>query len=253
MSQNKRKKMLFGFTVVLCLTLITSVFYITVTAQPVNADDVIKMVNDWESKSLQNGQWVHLIYAVTLMETNGVILPNGQPMPSSYINDDWYYVNEVGLVEKGVFSMKDDSGNIFQQSAFQNNIMINFTFGDRQEGQEPYPLNIDLGFENQIREATNNRLTIKKSDDVVEGKPSFAYSYTEELKLPTQLGNEKIIVDSITKKGFFDKEIGDFVQTQTIWVLSDGTEVVYETVYIISVDSHSATNDEISKILEGVK
>lgn len=251
MLQNKRKKMLIGFTAVLFL--IASVFYTTAIAQPINADDVVKMVNDWKVKSLENGPWVHLIYAVTLKDNNGVVLPNGQLMPSSYINDDWYYVNEAGLVEKGVFSMKDNSGNVLQQSAFQNNIMINFTFGDRQEDQQPYPLNIDLGFEDQIKEAKNKGLTIKKSDDGVEGKPSFAYSYIEELKLPTQLGNEEIIVDSITIKGSFDKETGDFVQTQSIWTLNDGREVVYETAQLISIDSFSDTNDEILKILEAVK
>ena len=248
-----RKKILFGLMVVLLIALIVSVFYSRATAQPVNADDVIKMVREWESKSLKNGQWVHIITAVTLAEPQGVILPNGKPMPSSYITDDWYYVNGAGLVEKGVFSVKDNDGNLLQQSAFQNNVMVNFTFEDRQENQELFPLNIDLGFEQQIMEAGNKGLGINKSEVVADGKSSLVYSYTEELQLPTQLGAEQMVVDKITKKGFFDAKTGDLAQTQTIWILSDGTEVVYETVQIISVDSYPAAPDEIAGILEGVK
>lgn len=222
-------------------------------AQSVNSDEVITLIKDWEEKKLQNGQWVNIINEVTLMELQGVILPNGEPMPSSYITDDWFYVNDAGLVEKGVFSIKDNSGNILQQSAFQNNVLINFTFDDRQENQDFFSLNIDLGLSQQIKEASNQGLKINKSDEMVEEKPSIMYFYTEELKLPTPLGADSVIVDGIVKKGFFDAETKDFIQLQTVWVLSDGTELVYETVYIISIDSYPTPNDEILKILEGVK
>ena len=251
MLQDKKYKFLIGFTVVLFL--IIPIFYTTVTAQPVNVDDVTKMVDDWESKVLQNGQWIHVIYSVNLLEPSGIILPDGQPMPSSYINDDWYYVNQAGLVEKGVFSMKDNSGNILQQSAFQNNTIINFTFDDRQDDQQFYPLSIDLGFKDRITEATNKGITITKSNESMEGKPSITFSYTEKLKLPTQLGNENVVVDSIIQKGSFDEETGDFLQIQTIWILNDGTEIVYETSHIISIESLSDTNNEITRILEAVK
>ena len=248
-----RKKILLSLMVVLFIALITSIFYSTATAQPVNADDVIRMVHEWKSKNLKDGQWVHVVNSVTLAEPQGVILPNGEPMPSSYITDDWYYINGAGLVENGVFSVKDNDGNLLQQSAFHNNLMINFTFEYRQENQELFPLNIDLGFEQQIMEARNKGLGIKKSEVIADGKSSLAYSFTEELQLPTQLGEEQMVVDKIIKKGFFDAKTGDLAQTQTLWVLSDGAEVVYETVKIISVNSYPAAPDEIAGILEGVK
>ena len=248
-----KKILIASLTIALLLILITSTFFSIVAAQSVNSDDVIILIKDWEEKKIQNSQWVNIITAFTLMEPQGVILPNGEPMPSSYITDDWFYVNDAGLVEKGVFSIKDNNGNILQQSAFQNNVLINFTFDDRQENQDFFSLNIDLGLAQQIREASNQGLKINKSDETVEGRPSVMYFYTEELKLPTQLGADSVIVDSIVQKGFFDAETKDFVQLQTVWVLSDGTELVYVTVYIISIDSYSSPNDEILKILEGVK
>jgi len=251
MLENKKYRFLIGFTVVLFL--IIPVFYTTATARAINADDVIKMVNAWESKVQQNGQWIHVIYSVDLLESNGVILPDGQPMPLSYINDDWYYVNQAGLVEKGVFSMTDNSGNILQQSAFQNNILINFTFDDRQDNQQLYPLSIDLGFKDTIMQAANKGLTITKSNESVEGKPSVAFSFTEKLQLPTQLGSENIIVDSIMQTGKFDERTEDFLQIQTIWILNDGTEIVYQTSQIINIESLLDTNNEITRILEKVK
>ncbi|MCC7119416.1 MAG: hypothetical protein IT310_12900 [Anaerolineales bacterium] len=248
-----RKKILFGLIVTLLIVLIASVFYSPATAQSVNADDVIRTIREWKSNNLKNEKWTHLVYSVTLAEPQGVVLPNGEPMPASYITDDWYYVNEAGLVEKGVFSMRDNEGNLLQQSAFQNNVMINFTFEDRQENLELFPLNIDLGFERQIMEASNKGIGIKKSEVTADGKSSLVYAYTEELQLPTQLGAEQMVVDSIVKKGFFDIKTEDLAKIQTIWILMDGTEVVYETVQIISIDSYTAAPDEIARRLEGVE
>ncbi len=251
MFQGQKRNVLIGLIAILFFA--ATIFYSVAGAQPANANQVVKMIDEWKAKSLKNGQWVRLVYAVTTKADNGIVLPDGQTMPSSYVNDDWYYINDAGLVEKGVFSMKDSEGNILQQSALQNNILINFTFEDRQENQELYPLQIDLGFENKIREAKNKGQTIKKSNDKVDGQPTVVYLLVEKLKLPTQMGNESVIVDSITTKGNFSTETGDFVQTQTIWTLNDGTEVVYETARITSVESFPNAPDEILNILESVK
>ncbi|NOT06367.1 MAG: hypothetical protein HOP27_17380 [Anaerolineales bacterium] len=251
MLQSKKGRALIGLTAILLF--IAAAFYTTARAQVVNADEIIKMVNDWKAINLKYGQWIHVVSAITSETSNGVILPDGQPMLSSYIQDDWFYINKDGLVEKGVISMKDNGGNIFQQSAYQNNIMINFTFGDRQENQQPYPLNIDFGFGDRILNAKSTSIVIEKSDGEVKGKSSVIYSYIEKLKLPTQLGAENVIVDAITTKGYFDKETGDFVQIQTIWTLANGREVVFESTEVISIDSSFDAPDEILKVLEAVK
>jgi len=247
MFQNKKKRVFIGLIAILFL--ITTVFYTAARAQPINADNAIKLINDWKGRNLKYGQWTHFVSAITSESSNEVILPDGQLMPSSYIQDDWFYVNKDGLVEKGVFSMKDNDGNIFQQSAYQDNIMINFTFGDRQENQQPYPLNIDLGFGDRIIDA----VAITKSDVEAKGKPNIVYSYVEKLKLPAQLGAGNVIVDAITTKGYFDKETGNFVQIQIIWTLSNGTNVVFDSTEIISIDSFSDAPDEMLKVLEAVK
>jgi len=251
MFQNKKQSALIGLAVMLFL--IATIFYTMAEAQPANVDDAVKMTHDWKVKNEKRAQWVHFVTAVSSETSNGVILPNGQPMPSSYTNDEWYYVNEAGLVEKGVFSMKDNDGNVFQQVAYQNNILINFTFGDRQENQQPYPLNFDFGFEGEVRDAEHNKTPIKKSDDNVDGKPSVAYSYTEKLKLPTRLGADDVIVNSITKKGSFDKATGDFERIQIIWTLANGTKVVFDSTKIINIEGFADAPDEILNILETVK
>lgn len=250
MLQSKKGKLLIVLTAVSLL--ITSAFY-AMTARQVTTNEAIGMVNVWKDKNLDGGHWVHLVFSVTSHEENGVVLPSGQTIPLSYINDDWYFLNEAGLVEKGVFTMKDINGNILQQSAFRNNVMVNFTFADRQENIQPYPLNVDLGFEALLQEAQTKNLVIRKSDDKVKGKPSLAFSYVEKLQLPTQLSGKSVVVDSITIKGDFDKKTSDLLQLQTILNLEDGTEVVNETVLIISVDSSPIANDEILEVLEAVK
>lgn len=251
--QPRKIKILIGAAVIF-LALLAFWFSSTATAQPVNADKIINMINTWKTKNAPKNQWVHHVYSVTLKESNGVLLPNGQLMPLTFINDDWFYLNQAGLVEKGVFTVKDTEGNILQQSAYQNNIMVNFTFGDRQEGQPPYPANIDLGFGAMIQEARNKGLTIKESLAANQaGKPGLVYLYSEGLKLPTQLGSEQVIVNSIQTQGSFDKATENFQQIQTIWILSDGSEVLYQTSQIISIESQEEAPSEILSILEMVK
>ncbi|MDD2920941.1 MAG: hypothetical protein PHQ36_01530 [Anaerolineales bacterium] len=251
MFQSKKGRLLIGLTVILFF--IAVAYYTTARAQVANADEVVKMVNDWKArkaKDLKHGQWVHMVYSVTSENRSGVILPDEQMMPSSYTQEDWYYINKDGLVEKGVFSMKDNDGNIFQQSAYQNNTYFNLTFGERMvEDQPPYPFNFDFGVASNIMDAK----AIKKSDEKVKGKSRVVYSYIETLKLPTQLGQDDVIVDTIMTKDYFDKESGDFVQTETIWTLANGAQIVDNSVEIISIDGFPDAPDEILKVLEEVK
>jgi len=216
-------------------------------------NDIEQMINKWKEKNIRNEQWIHVVYLKTSDVDNGVILPSGEPMPLAYVGNDWYYVNKDGLVEKGVFSMEDAEGNIFQQSAFQNNIMINFTFADRQEGILPYPLSIDFGYMNQTKEAKNLGLEIRKLREEQQGKLNISYTYTEKLKTPTQMGNEKGLVDSITIKGYFDEVTGDFVKVKTIWIMNNGININFDTTEIVSIEYFPEAPNEILTILDGVK
>jgi len=224
-----------------------------VAQSSVKADDVERKIEEWKTKKIKYGQWIHVVYAITSEVDNGVVLPNGQPMPSSYTGDDWYYVNKDGLIERGVFSMRDVDRNVFQQSAFQNGILINFTFGDRQDGLQPYPLNIDFGFENRIKDAKKLGLEIKSSEEDKKGIPNTVFTYVEKLERPTQIGNEKALVTSIEVKGYFDKATGDFVETQTTLTLDNRQVAVSDATEIISIDVFSKAPDEILAILDGVK
>jgi hypothetical protein len=93
MLQSKKGRALIGLTAILFFIAIA--FYTTARAQVVNADEIIKMVNDWKAINLKYGQWIHVVSAITSETPNGVILPDGQPMPSSYIQDDWFYIIDV--------------------------------------------------------------------------------------------------------------------------------------------------------------
>lgn len=221
--------------------------------EPVKANEVILLIDKMKLKKVKDDSWVHIIANVVSEEDNGVILPDGSPMPASYVQDDWCYINKDGLIEKGVFTMKDLSGDVFQQSAFQNNIMLNLTFDMRQENQQPYPLNIDFGFANQVKDAEKMGLAIKKSEEKKGDKASIVFTYVETLKTPTQMGNESAKINSITVKGYFDKASEDFWQTQTVWALDNGKEVIFESTQLISIDSVSKAPDEILAILDGVK
>jgi hypothetical protein len=115
------------------------------TPETVTADEVKSMVDRWVAERAKEEAWVHIVSNVAMGQDSGVVLPDGRPMPLSYIQDDWFYLNEDGLVERGVFTIQDFDGTILQQSVFKNGIIVNLTFDMRQDNVLPYSLFADFG------------------------------------------------------------------------------------------------------------
>ncbi|MGC1375020.1 MAG: hypothetical protein WA821_02285 [Anaerolineales bacterium] len=217
-----------------------------------NADDVGKMIAAWKAPRTKTGLWVHTVDYQTSEEGNGVILPDGQPMPTSYTNDDWFYVNQDGLVVKNVGSSKDAQGKVFQQAAYQNGVTINFTFDMREEGHSPSFLKLDGGFADEVNDALKSGRPIKKSQELINGKPGVAFSYTEKYEKPVVLGNQKVPVSSATTKGYFDAS-GNFTGIEITYLLANGKTSLYQRVEFVSIDFFPQAPQEILDILERVK
>ncbi len=216
-----------------------------------NVDDVALLLSKWEEKKIKYSQWLHLVYKVTFEVDRGVTLPDGSALPSSYVQDDWYYINEDGLVDRSVKSMKDDAGNVLQQTAFQNGISVNFTFDERTENTPSYQISIALGFDDYIQDAKNLSLPIVMSTDKV--KQEIKFSILKKYEKPKQFGNESFSVVGLKTNSHFNAETGELIAMQTIWILDDGREILFDSAQFITIENFPNAPDEILKVLESVK
>lgn len=156
----------------------------------------IEILNMWRGKIIGKEGWLHLVYQIDSEVGNGIVLPDGSLMSSSQIEDGWYYINENGLVEKDVVTIKDLNGNILQQSAFNGKTGINFTFGFRDDRLVPYEIKLDRGFLQILLETESLGIPIYYQDIQHKDKPGKEFSFAEIYYEPVQFGIEQEFVES---------------------------------------------------------
>ncbi len=215
-------------------------------------DQVKELVQRWKDRELKGSGWVHFVYKTTSAVENGVILPDGGMMPRTYEKDGWYFLNDQGLVEKDVVTLKDDYGNVLQQASFVNGVYFNFTLGEKFEGDQFYELKLDLGVGQRFSDMESQGVNISIQDTDYEGKLYKEFSAVGVYEKPVTLSNSPLPVESITVKASFDDQTGSMNNAKTIWKLTDGTEVVFEEIEIVSLERVDAPA-EIIALVESVK
>ena len=112
-------------------------------------DDLIRqiqtLVNRWEESFVSSPGWIHVIEEHGSQLNDLGDLPDGQPIPTHYIKDAWYLLDEQGLVVKAVTVRKDANGTPIQTTVFQNNMWYNLTTDEQVESM-PFALRLDFGF-----------------------------------------------------------------------------------------------------------
>lgn len=207
----------------------------------------------WNEKIKKNEGWLHLVYQVNSEIDNGVILPDGSPMPSSYIEDSWYLLNKQGLVEKHVVTLKDKQGNILQQSVFVGNMETNLTFGYKMESLTPYELKLDRGFLQYLVDAESLKISIKNQDVKYKNKSHKEFSFTETYDQPTQFNNGKDLVKGSSVSGLFSNETGQLTLYRKIWKYNNGEDVLFEECELLFTEFTSTVPSDILIILESVQ
>jgi hypothetical protein len=218
------------------------------------AQDMVKL---WKEKNLKEG-WLHIEYRISSDVASGVILPNGNPMPLTYLEDGWYYLDKKGMVMKSVVTLKDESETILQQSVFNGNTESNLTFGIKEEGVKPYELKLDRGFNQYLIDADAlkvpiNYKDVKYKDKSGKEKSGKEFSYREVYDKPVELSNSQEPVVSTSVLGTFDLDTNDLVLIRTIWKYSSGKEVLFEGCDLVVIEFQTNAPSDITAILENAK
>lgn len=211
------------------------------------------LVDIWNSKNLSKQGWVHLVYQITSDVSNGVVLPDDNQMSNSYIEDSWFYVDKDGLIKKDVVTLKDLRDNILQQSAFSDNIGINFTFGMRDENYSPYQLKVDKGIVQFLLDAESLGVVTSSRKIQDANNPLVEFYFTEVYNQPIQLHGIEKPVESTSVSAVFNEETGEMLVYTKIMKTIDGTEILFEKNELVLFELLLEAPSEILSILENVK
>jgi hypothetical protein len=214
---------------------------------------VSEITNKWKGK-IKKEEWLHLVYQINSEVDNGVILPDGRPMPSSYIEDGWYYLNKDGLVEKSVVTLKDEIGNTLQQAVFSGSVETNLTFGFKTENLVPYELKLDRGFLQYVEDAEELKISIKNQDVKYKNKPHKEFSFAEIYEQPTQFnGENQEPVESASVVGLFSSETNEMTLYRKVWKYSNGQEALFEECELLLAESTTEATLDVLTILESAE
>lgn len=212
-----------------------------------------EIVGRWEDKVIQRGEWIHLIKKVNSEIDHGVILPDGKPMPPSYLEDGWYFINESGLVDKHVVTLRDESGVVYQQSVHLEDTGFNLTFGTKFVDAKPYKLKLDGGFIQYLEDVESLGILVEHNDVLVNGVSLKKFSHHEVFDVPRIIGNAPWPIQSTTVSGLFDNETNEMIMYSKIYHDEDGNQLVFDGWELLLVEVLPSAPSSVLAILESVK
>lgn len=179
----------------------------------------------------QPGDWYHWQTVVSDNSAIQMTYPDGSTIPATTIHESWYTLNKQGMIENGLYLVKNQDGQILQQVVYQQNIAYNLTFPDivpiKMEadtfGSQAY---FDFNFLKDMRKSIDTdaftNLEAKSID--MDGKPALQFALQWEYETPVAIAEFSALVQSVTTRLVFDIETGESNQIETIYHLTDGTE-----------------------------
>lgn len=212
-----------------------------------------EIVGRWEDNVIQQGEWIHLIKKVNSEIDNGVILPDGKPMPPSYLEDGWYFINESGLVDKHVVTLRNESGVVYQQSVHLEETGFNLTFGTKFVDAKPYELKLDGGFVQYLDDVESLGILVEYHDVLENGVSLKMFSHQEVFDVPRIIGNSPWPIQSTTVFGLFDTETNEMIKYSKIYHSKDGNQLLFDGWELLLVEILPSAPSNVLTILESVK
>ncbi len=188
-----------------------------------------KYVKSYKS---QPGDWYHWQTVVSDHSAVQMVYPDSAPIPATTIHESWYTLNQQGMIENGLYLVKNQDGQILQQVVYRQNVAYNLTFPDITPvkmttdsfGSQPY---FDFDFLKDMRKSIDTdaftNLEAKTID--IAGKPALQFALQWEYETPVNFIEFLEPAQSVTTRLAFDIETGASNHIETTYHLIDGTEI----------------------------
>lgn len=197
-----------------------------------------------KEKELLKPGWLHIVYKTSLRpDVSRGDLTEGVPFPSEYIIEDWFLLDEENYVVEAVTFMRDlDGGALLQKSIFIDGTWINTTLNDKVTVGEFKP-SIDGGL---LTLAIAGDTVLDKYEIRVDDQKMIVYEMKNEYQ-----GSEKNIQQIVTRLYFSAN--GDFVESETVLVENDGSEVFESATKFLVMENVSDPAADVIEYYSEVK
>jgi hypothetical protein len=221
---------------------LTSSLEVTITS----VQEVQTLIHRWESSLLATPGWYHIVSQHERADKEVGRLPNGQPIPLDYIMDGWYKVNS-GLVEAGVFIMRDFEGAEVQKVVYRDGVIRNLTFGI-EDLAEPSPLYLDFGFSRRLAETAKGTHQLTRAQVMLMGRTMSVFTIESKEVLGTIAGFDQPIIGS-AYSAYFDSTDGSLVRVERTFIIAGEPQVI-ETVDLLISEAVKVLPIEIQELVQ---
>lgn len=203
------------------------------TGDVLSPQEQLAVLNQKAAALTSQPGWVY-VRSIVIYDTdrkNIGVLANGQEIPLSQINEDWFHINEAGLVFESVSTMSASDGEIIQTSVYANGFSWN-SATDERVPKSPYLLGDMSGDLASLIQEMIERTGQMPGMVITEAESGKVYTFTvtytpaEPIKGPDF---DQPVTAIITVVSIND-ETGLPVQHDQIMVLEDGTQRAFYRV-----------------------
>lgn len=229
---------------------------IAVAAGPQPAD--LEALAGWVAKvdaEVSKPGWVHLTYTSSTdsdQDNNG-ILPNGQPIPLRSLADEWYQLNDDGLVIASVGLMLTEDRQVVQVGTYYDGIGYNSTTSDTYE-LRPFKLHLDFHFLDDTQAMLKQGVPVTQQMVTLNNQEVVVYAFREDYPPDRQnspLYEQPVLAGEVM--AYFDPVTGNLLEMNTIFVLADGTRRLLTSVQSIRYEGADTPPPEILNYLNATR
>lgn len=206
----------------------------------------------WTEPLLNQSGWLHIREEIRQEGLALGLLPDGRPIPASYILDAWCLTGQDGMVTEAVVEMYDLDGERVQASVFTGHEWTNVTFQITFPG-EPFRPSLDHGISESIANRADGRISgFGRSESSHSGRPVVEISTFEAFTEAIRLEGYALDVEQITNRAVFDAHSHGLGSFETTYRSEDGLEKTVARVLVLAVERVDEPPDAILSLLREV-
>lgn len=180
---------------------------------------------DQQKLIMKQGGWLYIKTHRThdIDAENFGVFSNGQELPKEYIFEDWFFINERGLIEQSVSIQTAMDGDIVQVGVYSDGTSWN-TAVDEVRYQAPASfIGFDAGLQSELNNETLTMIPVVEND-----KQLMKYDFTLTEKEPVLADEYFKPQTSMKMEYFFDQSTGFLLRFKQTVFLEDGTQRIFD-------------------------
>ena len=197
--------------------------------------------------------WVHSSSkSETIIEQTGK-LPDGAPIPTSWVTDSWLLLDENGYLLQGVAIQDTGSPSTFQVSVFKNGVWNNLTLGVSPEAGNTEDITPYRPMDHTVLEqaARDKDIAVLEARDALLGNEGVTeFTITEKQLAPYNITGSSYQLIGTAIKYYLSNKTGLVLQTEQYYISADGEYELIQRHTITITEKVKDPPAEVMKYLE---